>query len=1072
MLTGCTGDQEVAAPDLPAGTVTLDLQVGIPSAGVPTLGTRSLTEQDERTLHTVDLLLFEVDGPDEKYAARTHNTNDLTSDGGEYQTIRATFQVDDTKQYRLVVLANLRDEVDAVLATANAGDLKDDVLEQIVFSHTERWPSKDFGTTAYRPLPMWGEAENVTYINKYTTSSSFGTIRLLRAVALIQLAVNIPDADNPNVVTNGKEFFEMEEVKVYNAHKEGYAVPLASALFNGTQVQVPSIVSPDRIPAADMSYVLSDINPYHENALYNTIYVNECVNYNEDMADAMFLIVKGYYTEPGAAQKNTTKPTYYRIDFYDRAEDYPDANRLDILRNHSYLVNINYIGGPGEDDEDAAKNTLPMQMKADIIGWSDGQTTDVVWNGKYMLGVSQSHFEFNNYAHVDAMFTVVTNHPDGWIASVPASDSWITIERNSNISNVPYTYEEFYFTVDANTGNPERTGYIVFTADNLELKVKIEQSDDELSIEIVDFYNVPVTEMIFYSPKPLAESIVPAKLFQVRWSPADRSVFVSEEVLTAYPFDFRGDNGITHGEILTGGWHGYTIAPPEITAEEAAVDPFMEKASRYYFTLGDETPFTTNITLRHIMLNLVTDEADLYDMDGLPHSFNVRSNVSWEVTAVADPDGVLANAASLVGTTGGYNTIGEAFTFTMADNSGSSLPGGTAVITFSYFNAYGDTLTHDVEINAEGASAAPRIGIEANCYLLKPGGEGVSIPVSRANEGIPGSISSGQQLDWKFIWTDHYNGYDKNGNGVCPVRLVEVEGSGPTAVLNVYPGTAAGNVVVAVTNTGGDVLWSWHIWVSDFDPDTDQDDFYTYRYYKFMDRNLGALSDVPGTVDFLGMNYQWGRKDPFPHASAINGTSFIPIYDADGNTITRRTAGSNTQSIMLEYSVRNPEVFITTSDDWYSTNWSDYAGSTRVNMWHPGGTNLSDDTKSVYDPCPEGWRVVPGSTTDTSSEWYILFSNKTYNSTYNYTVVAGQNSIVNDYVDLGIWPHAGIITGSTGNLAQVGTNGRYWTANGDPSGSQSVHTVFYPNNSSTDVAVNLGRANALPVRCMRRVTTP
>ncbi|MCC8035671.1 MAG: BACON domain-containing protein, partial [Rikenellaceae bacterium] len=875
LIAACADDPgEIIVPG--SQIVTVNIEVGVPAANIPETFTRSLTESDERTLHTVDLLLFEIDGTDEKFAARTHNTNNLTSDGSQYQTITANFEVDDSKIYRLVILANLRDEVDDALGVTLQGDLKETVLRRIIFSHNTRWPSKDYGTTAYRPLPMWGEATQTTAINKYTTSSSFGTIQLLRAQALIQLAVNIPQEGGG--VGNGKDFFEIEEVKVYNAHRDGYAVPLSSAAYDGQKVTAPSIVGPDRIDPADMSYVMSEINPYHENALYNTIYVNECLNAGQDMADAMYLIIKGYYTEPGATQKNETKPTWYRIDFYDRAEDHPDAGRIDILRNHSYLVNINYIGGPGEEDEETAKNTLPVQMRVDIVGWSDGQTTDVAWNGMYMLGVSKSHFELNNYGHAGQMFTVITNYPKGWTARVEDSDSWIELRTPSTFTGIN-RQDEFYFDVAANTGNPERTGYIILAADNLELKVKVEQSDDEITIEIVDFYNIPVTEVIFYSPKPLNESIIPAKLFQVRWTPADRNVFVSEEVVAVYAFDFRGGNGITHGEVLSGGWRGYTIAPPEITAEEAAVDPFMEKASRYYFTLGDQTPFTTNITLRHIRLDLVTDEEEQYEMDGGPHSFYVRSNVSWEAT-VWDPDGVLDSEKPIEASTGGYNTAGELFTFNIADNSSGNLPGGTAVITFSYFNAYGDLLTHDVEITAQGGGGAlpvPRDGEPSNCYLLKPSGEAVRIPVRQANADGNSRIGASEALEWRLIWTDHANGIDE-ANGVSPVRKVELEGTGTNAQLVVYGGSEPGNAVIAITKSGSsDPLWSWHIWVTDFTPD--DSDTYTHGGMTFMDRNLGSLvNDTDsysfGDPNFWRLFYQWGRKDPFPQASSITSNEF------------------------------------------------------------------------------------------------------------------------------------------------------------------------------------------------------
>lgn len=71
------------------------------------------------------------------------------------------------------------------------------------------------------------------------------------------------------------------------------------------------------------------------------------------------------------------------------------------------------------------------------------------------------------------------------------------------------------------------------------------------------------------------------------------------------------------------------------------------------------------------------------------------------------------------------------------------------------------------------------------------------------------------------------------------------------------------------------IYWSWHIWATDdptngstyhhgFEKDKDGN---TVTNWKWMDRNLGAVN-----ASFLGNNwhksaglqYQWGRKDPFP----------------------------------------------------------------------------------------------------------------------------------------------------------------------------------------------------------------
>lgn len=77
-----------------------------------------------------------------------------------------------------------------------------------------------------------------------------------------------------------------------------------------------------------------------------------------------------------------------------------------------------------------------------------------------------------------------------------------------------------------------------------------------------------------------------------------------------------------------------------------------------------------------------------------------------------------------------------------------------------------------------------------------------------------------------------------------------------------FTAVADGNAVIAVKDAGGNILWSWHIWVTGYDPNNEYDTWCIG--VKMMNRNLGALSKEPedGALTH-GLLYQWGRKDPF-----------------------------------------------------------------------------------------------------------------------------------------------------------------------------------------------------------------
>ena len=138
-----------------------------------------------------------------------------------------------------------------------------------------------------------------------------------------------------------------------------------------------------------------------------------------------------------------------------------------------------------------------------------------------------------------------------------------------------------------------------------------------------------------------------------------------------------------------------------------------------------------------------------------------------------------------------------------------------------------------------------------------------------------------------------------------------------------------GNAVIAVRNSKGTILWSWHIWCSE---EGWQEHIYNNNAGTMMDRNLGATSATPGDVGALGLLYQWGRKDPFLGSSSIS--SSVQAVST-GNWETSSTQITNALAIS------NPTTFFTGYDNCLPYgNWQ--------------------SKKTAYDPCPAGWRVPDG----------------------------------------------------------------------------------------------------------------
>ena len=192
------------------------------------------------------------------------------------------------------------------------------------------------------------------------------------------------------------------------------------------------------------------------------------------------------------------------------------------------------------------------------------------------------------------------------------------------------------------------------------------------------------------------------------------------------------------------------------------------------------------------------------------------------------------------------------------------------------------------------------------------------------------NVSVGTPVSAEVIW-ETKNTTDVVSHGEI-IPSVSLEDGKVRFMLPFEP--VHGNALIAVKDAGGKILWSWHIWVTDYDPETDSDIYASGA--KMMDRNLGALSCEPGDIRSHGFFYQWGRKDPL--LSAVNSNSFISAYPTES---AKRYVTANDSNRTFEYTVEHPTDIVMGAFWMQSAEW-----------WH--------SNKTTYDPCPYGWRVPDG----------------------------------------------------------------------------------------------------------------
>ena len=247
------------------------------------------------------------------------------------------------------------------------------------------------------------------------------------------------------------------------------------------------------------------------------------------------------------------------------------------------------------------------------------------------------------------------------------------------------------------------------------------------------------------------------------------------------------------------------------------------------------------------------------------------------------------------------------------------------------------------EIDSEGA---------ANCYVVTKPNTNYTFDAMHRHDGSELATKS-----VKLLW-------QSNPDVVKNVALVEGKAMFYiSASADDSSRVTDTNAVVAAYNAKGETIWSWHLWVVNENPLTDTD---TYSNGKtFMRKNLGAFTNSDGSkseqkiYDSYGMYYQWGRKDPFPRPYYFDasGAESEGWCNEEGTYLSEDFVARTAKNGTVEYAIKNPMQYI------YNDENSEYNGDKGIGVgdWLAvgnGDDNLwGENTKSLYDPCPYGWKV-------------------------------------------------------------------------------------------------------------------
>ncbi len=282
--------------------------------------------------------------------------------------------------------------------------------------------------------------------------------------------------------------------------------------------------------------------------------------------------------------------------------------------------------------------------------------------------------------------------------------------------------------------------------------------------------------------------------------------------------------------------------------------------------------------------------------------------------------------------------------------------------------------------------------------FLNHAGNGITDPWLSKNDGVKPSTAT-------LLWQD--------AEGL--IKNVERDGDYITfEVTSEMANLVEGNALIAAKDASGTILWSWHIWITEVkedqkiestgDPGVPNDNKSGGVYagqtmasiligkklvensipnvtdakiaaflglcdlsvspreinIEFVQEGTGATEVVTltqkGLFDVNAPFYQYGRKDPLQFQKGVNGSdrwTFKDFINDDGPVTTSSFSTSPLRDV-VHIGITRPTDFCTNNglDDKYYNLWA-------ARLTRPGRYDAirADKTKTIYDPCPPGYRV-------------------------------------------------------------------------------------------------------------------
>ena len=362
----------------------------------------------------------------------------------------------------------------------------------------------------------------------------------------------------------------------------------------------------------------------------------------------------------------------------------------------------------------------------------------------------------------------------------------------------------------------------------------------------------------------------------------------------------------------------------------------------------------------------------------------------------------------------------------------------TPYTDLSKINIYGDSILQNT----------------ANCYVIKETGR-YKFPLVFGNAIKNGQVNAASYTKVKGEYSHDF--VDYNGAVITSPYIEEVSGTVDSVQLSIadtdgvfadmgimngdacrYVGIEVSNIpdtgangVISVKDTSGVIMWSWHIWVWPHDLTPVEITNNTGVRYNILPVNLATKLDTADSINkttgWKNWFYQWGRPTPLLCPASYNSTSNHAKYGPLNFSIASTAAS-------IQMGLQNPTAFYYNGSSPY--NW--FGTASYYNLWDANcvttGNSDNNVEKTVYDPCPVGFKMPNGNTFTYFSKTNVVgsFSNGRYFK---------RNA---DDATGVFFPASGYRGYSDGLLGGVGSSGSVWLSS--TGNLNNTHSLGFSSN--------------------------